>query len=303
MKRPGKVITNSTLAICGSSLLFASCDGYFVDTDMIDEAQLPDIGNSAICIELSQEDQTYLTFLNKLGMEIIENPAIAQEFAKNPQKYIEKYGYTQNINLDESMLHYVLTLGDSDINNAVRNNDIELVIKLMRKKGLLTNNFTKIRLSSEQLDQINHYYGFNKMKIKTRSNSGNDELVSAALVAIAWLFFIAIEDAIAGYNLGVGINVYAYANLKTKVNAWGAMALDVDSIVGKMALEENLSFKAITLKNPQKDTYILADKYIEMVSKDIVNSLENEAPDILQGLSNDELQQIIKYNMYCKMNN
>ena len=127
--------------------------------------------------------------------------------------------------------------------------------------------------------------------------------MSAALVAIAWLFFIAVEDAIAGYNLGVGINVYAYVNLKTKANAWGAMALDVDSIVGKMALEENLSLKAITIKNRQKDMFVLADKYIEMVSKDIVNFLDNEVPEVMQGLSKDELQQIIKYNMYCKMNN
>ena len=300
MKKPGKLLTNTTLAICGSSLILNSCDGYFYNGDMINEDQLSDIGLSAINIELSPEDQAYIEFLNKLGLDIIQNPKIAEEFAKDPQVFVEKYGYHAKVDLDKNMLHYILTLGDQDINIAIHQNDFKKVIKLMRKKELLVNNYTKVELTHEQIKQIHSFLGITKVESRTEKPP---QTIIAVATAIVWVFVAAIEDAVAGYNVGFGVNVWAWANVKSKVNAWGATSQSTSQNIENMALKKNLAFKAISIKAPQKEAYIFADQYIEDFSSELAKTIKTEYPKELKELAIDDIQNIIKYNMYYKINN
>lgn len=308
MKKPGKFVTNATLALCGSSMLLASCDGFFVDDDMIHPSQLPDVGESSIEIKFNQEDQAYLTFLNKLGFDIIQNPEVAQEFAKDPQKYVEKYGYHEKVDLDENMLNYVLALGDPDINEAIKQNNIETVVRLMREKCLVTNNFTKIKLTPEQITQLNAFYA-QSSKNKMCTSEARPEQAAVAIFALAvWVFVALVEDIIAGYNVGLALNIGLAVNVavKAKVKVSGTQPPKprprhlTSMTLNKIAVQSNLAFKAITAKAPEKNAYVLADQYIEDFSTDVVNAIATEVPEALQGLSKEEIRNLIKYNMYLK---
>lgn len=305
MKRPGKFVTNATLAICGSSMLFASCDGFFVDNDMICASQVPDIGNASINIELNQENQNYIMFLNKLSIDIINQPKIAQEFAENPQKYIEKYGYNEKIDLDENMLNYILTLGNKDIQIAIKQNDIETIIRLMREKCLVTNNFTKFKLTSENITQLCNFYGLSKQNLPHTTNiqiADNDKVESiiAVFAAVVWIFVVVIEDAVAAYNVGVGLNAAAYTSVYYKAAAWGPKKTLRSGTTEKIAIETNLSFKAISAKAPEYNEYFLASSYIEDFSTQIVDAIEKEVPEALYGLNKEDVRNLVKYNMYLK---
>lgn len=303
MKRPGKFITNTTFAICGTSLLLSSCDGYFVDDDMINISQQSEIGEAAININFSKNEQEYIAFLNKLSYEIIQDPQVAQKFAKDPQKFIERYGYNEKIDLDENMLRYVLTLGDPDLNAAIKQNDIDKIIHIMKDKNLLTNGYNKVKLSPEEISKIKRFYGVKQSNDSNKvSDIDNTQSLVAVFVALVYIFVGVVEDIVAGYNVGVGLNVYAYAALKTKVKVWSESPNVFEKSVKAAAIAQNLSLKAISLKNPSYNIYILADKYMEDFSKELVNGLEKEIPESLQGLSKDELQNIIKYNMFLKSN-
>lgn len=308
MKRPGKLITNTTLALCGSSIILASCDGYFVDDDLVKTSDLLDEGEPAIKIEFTQEDTAYLTFLNKLGHDIIQNSLIAQDFAKDPQSYFEKYGYREKIDLDESLLHYVLTLGDPDIHDAIAQRDIARIIHLMKDRCLITNNYSKVKMSDEDISRLAHLYGLSK---KTLFNADETNLadnqkfqsVVAVFAAVVWIFVAVVEDAVAAYNVGVGLNIGAYATVYHQVAAWGMAKASLNTTSEKIAIETNLSFKAISAKIPELNDFVLANQYIEDFSAEVANAIEKETPEILQELNREEIQNLVKYNMFLKATN
>ncbi|MFI3297909.1 MAG: hypothetical protein R3Y59_09870 [bacterium] len=86
------------------SILLPSCtpyDDYFIydDISYINRSlQTQPLGNSiAVPIINDSKDQEFLCFINKLAADIIKNPLIAQEFAKDPKVFSKAYGF-ENLN-------------------------------------------------------------------------------------------------------------------------------------------------------------------------------------------------------------
>ena len=79
-------------------------------------------------------ESRYVNFLQKLANDIIKEPKIAKEFAKDPNGYLKKNGFDMNISLDEGMLNLVLALGDDDINQAISKNDLQKFYSLCKEK-------------------------------------------------------------------------------------------------------------------------------------------------------------------------
>ena len=133
------LLTKGLLGLSSVSIIAASCssDGLWTESDENTEylKSFGDEGNAAISINLTHDEIEYLKFLDKLGKDVIKEPAVARQFASDPNAFIQQYGYKGEINLDEGMLKLVLALGDEDINTAVNQNDITTALALMQNKG------------------------------------------------------------------------------------------------------------------------------------------------------------------------
>lgn len=317
MKKPNNFITKSTIALCDASLLLSSCNGYFIESDMVESVTLSDEGESAIEISLTQEDRDYLDFLAKLAVDIMSNPKVAEDLANNPQQYVEKYGYYEKIDLDENLLHCVLTFADPEINEAIKQKDGNRLINLMISKGLLTNNYSKIHINEEQLNAICEKLGLNRIENTTESDStsvntdlgqkksvANDEENVDAIVAVAaalfYIFGAVVEDLVVAYNVLGALNAAVYADLYAWVKVKGPSVATIQAKRNEAALESNLAFKAIKIKYPEASTYMLVEQYIDNFSDAIVEMIKKERPEVLKIGSEEAIKEFIKYNMYCQ---
>lgn len=122
------LVTKGILGFSVASIIAASCssDDLWIETDENTEylKQFSDEGNAALSINLSHDEIEYLNFLDKLGKDVVNTPAIARQFSKDPATFIHQYGYNGKIDFDEGMLKLMLALGDEDINDAINQNDI-----------------------------------------------------------------------------------------------------------------------------------------------------------------------------------
>ena len=288
--KTNKFITNSVVAITSTSVLLSSCDGYFINYDFVDETKLPSMWEHAIEIPLSEKDQKYLEFLDKLGNEILKEPQVAKEFSENPAAYLSKYGYEGDIDLDENMMRMVLALGDEQINEAIRNNDIAKVVALMEQKGLLNNTYTNLSLTEEQIEEINRLIGLNK---ETRTNIVDDKY-EAVLIAVTAIYAVAlfISQAVAVYNAAVGVNVVAGANLITSSNVKVSSAIQTNQMSN--VIEKNYVLKILDLKGIINGTYIAADKYVNNEVRKILDLIRDKHPQVLEKMSEVELENYLK---------
>jgi hypothetical protein len=127
------------------SVLAPSCtsNDYFDDLDVasINSRSLSDIGSVTVPITLNfdSRDGRILNFMVRICADIVKNPVIAKQFAKNPTALAESYGVTDlQIDFDDELWKLVVALGDEDIHNAIINNDISNFLRLCKEKGLIT---------------------------------------------------------------------------------------------------------------------------------------------------------------------
>ena len=288
-----------------SAVLLSSCDGYLIPQDTVNNEDLADIGDSALSISLSNEDTAYLSFLNKLGNEIVENPAVANEFVENPQRFIEKYGFHQEINLDENMLHYILALGDVDVNKAVKSNNIDNVLEIMLEKGYIQNKYTKLNITNEQITQINKNFFLPDSDTYGNPTTQSVALAYSAIYAIAAV----ISQAAAIYNVAAAINAAAAINLGVWINVkvWTKGSQGPPPKSNKISIEilqravdQNLSIKAIQHKTDNGNMYVIADLAVEKIASQVVNLMKQYQPQIVEKYSTDELTQLIKLQMFTE---
>ena len=153
------LFSKSLLGLSVVGIIAASCssDGLWTESDENSEYlnSLSDEGKAALSINLTQDEIEYLNFLNKLAQDVIKEPAVARQFACDPNAFIQQYGYKGEVNLDEGMLKLILTLGDDDINTAINQNDITTALALMQSKGLLddiSKSDTQIKFSVKDVE-------------------------------------------------------------------------------------------------------------------------------------------------------
>ena len=254
-----------------------SCTNDGTNDTLLSSNQLSEEGAIAINLTMSKEDYEYLNLLEKLSVDIVNNPLVAKQFAKDPQVFLEQYGYKGKVALDEDMLRLILALGDDEINQAVNSNDIATAVKLMEKKGLFKNlNNTKLHFSKEQKKYILDQLGINH----------DDEIVSTAVAVVpVYAIAIAISQAAVVYNAAAAINVYAW------VEVWGTTAVEND------ITDNELVLKLWSLKDDEKNTYIAADIHVNNQVDKIIATIKEHDPEVFKHISQQDMKELIKYNI------
>ena len=244
MKKPNKHVVRLVAAATTVGAMLPACQPY-LDSLIVQSEDLPARGAHAIELDITKAELNYLRFLQRLSDDIVRNPEIAQAFARNPQLFLEQYGFHELIDLDEGMISLVLALGDVEINAAVNAGDISLVLSLMEEKGLLTdlaNSFVNLDIPEEQIKEILLAMGISSDQI---TELGLGLAVAVAAFAVA----------------AVGLAVYFIMIVWTLGPEMGEVCT-----IGK-----NMSLKIWSLKGKPNDTYIAIDLYLEKQVNKIID--------------------------------
>lgn len=272
-----KYITKVVAGLVGTSIIGSSCTGYILDDyQNVIEANLSDSGDAAIKIELTNEEIDYLSFLNKLGNDILKEPLIAKEFAENPQAYLIKYGYDKNIDIDESLLKLILALGDEDINCSINEGDVKKTILLLKQKGLLDSSlYTNINLSTLNLS----------------ARAAEDMMQPAVAFVPIYMVAIAISYAAILYTAAAGVSVYA------ALGAWTEVA-GPRNVEDSTFLDNNPVLKIWQLKGDFEKTHIATDLYIEEEANKLIEVIETYNENAFKGdLTKENFKNFFKLNL------
>lgn len=287
------LITKGVAGLTVSAIILSSCTSpsVWMDTDEAsDSASLfPDEGSQVVNLKISAEDEAYLSFLQKLSEDIVKEPAVAREFAKDPDAFVKQYGYESKVDLDESMLKLILSLGDEDINTAVNQNDITTVIALMESKGLLDDiigSEVKIRLEDEDIKLIYEKMGINpnSQTIGTKQASG---------ICCVFIGFMAVSITIAA------IITHQYISTSSYVTGEGWSHSEADRNINDTVMHY-LPLKIFSLKGQDGKTYIAADKYITEQAHKLMTIIKDKYPGSIEHIGEDKLEQILKYSLVNK---
>lgn len=292
------IFTKSLVGLSAASLISASCSSETAWMDLVDfsepKTQFPDEGTPVVNIKLSTEETNYLNFLNGLATDIIKEPTIAREFARDPSTFVKQYGYKDKVFLDEGMLKLILTLGDEDINNAINQKDVTKAIELMKRKGLLDdicNSKMKIQFSKEEISKIYKQMGANFDK------ETFDEKISISTAVAVTVFYVlaaAIESVAVGYSVAGAFNLAAYFTVVvySKTSLWPRLENNMDGTINR-----NLPLKIWSLKGQKAKTYIAADKYVTDQAKKMMKLIQDCDPEMLQKIDERHLEQILKVSI------
>jgi hypothetical protein len=286
MKQPNKQIVRAVAGLVATGTVVPSCVSDFLYTN--EHVKLSENGLSAVNINLAKEDTDYLRFLDKLGKDIINNPAIAQEFAKNPQLFVEKYGYQEKIDIEENLMKLILTFGDEDINTAVKDGDIKLTLSLMKDKGLLNDDsYTKITLSEEQQKDILALLGIDEADF---DQYGACTLAFVCIVAVV----VGVTTlAVALYYVTAAAAAAAAVLAYLEIEASGYCHINNSSF-----LDSNTPLKIWGLRGNAKNTCVAVDIYAEEKVNQIIEAMEDMDANVFKkDMSKEQFKQILKLNI------
>lgn len=280
--RVNKHVTRVVAGTISASILANSCTPYFEDDDSIYAINTSnqDLGKIAvpISINLKPEEAKYAAFLQKLSKDIIEHPVIAKEFSKNPELFLQRYGYNESVSLDEGLLNLVLALGDDDINRAIKLNDIKLFYNLCNEKGLL--NFQSSfgeSLSNEELQKK-----LNDMGIDV----ANSEDIQAIFFTIPVIYIAAVA---------VVAVVYAavYDEVAVGSEYWGS----VKKTNLELLTESNPILNIWTLKDKKDKTYFVVSAIVENQINDAIEIVKQKNPSYFERNSEEDLRNLLRLNL------
>lgn len=263
MKTPNKNVTRLVAAVSTVGVITPSLPSCaFQDYEIISSENLPK-GISAIELDLTKDELEYLHFMQKLSDDIVKYPIIAQEFTKNPQLFLEKYGYKESINLDDNILKLILALGDEDINKAINVRDVKTVLKLMKEKNLLNNidnTYSYINIQEEKVKEILSLMGVESENLECYSCVPG--ICYFGVLVVAVYIAAAVSVAAAGVTAGVAAASWTY----------------IESFIANNSadfLDQNSSLKIWSLKNKANDTHFAVDLYIEEQVNEMIDIVKS----------------------------
>ncbi|MDR2685052.1 MAG: hypothetical protein LBB53_06695 [Prevotellaceae bacterium] len=275
--KTAKQVFASTMSV---AILAPSCTP--LATSVINGNEMPiyrtqkyqDLGELAIPIDikLSSENARYVNFLQKLASDIIKKPQIAQEFANNPNAYLQKNGFDMNISLDEGMLNLVLALGDNDINQAISQNDLQKFYSLCKEKNLLSlqSDFLK-DYSEAEVAQIAQKLGIKPTVLQEQLFWGI-AAIAVAVAAIVVVVYVVVYDEVA-VDDGGDDEFRRYVN-------------DINPVLSVWAL-----------KNKDTMMPILVDTYVEDQVNGVIEMIKKENPKFFNENSEEYVRNMIKINI------
>lgn len=292
------LFSKGVIGLTASSVIVASCtnEAVWMDFDESKDtaSQFSDDGVQALNIQITKEEAEYLKFLNNLGADIIKEPVVAREFAKDPSAFIKQYGYNGKVNLDEGMLKLILALGDEDINTAVNQSDISTTIALMESKGFLediSNSYMNINLSDDDIKQIYQKMGIDPNNVTIGEKKG---LKLALAVWPVWALVAAYEMVAAVYTAAVFINGGVALNIYAAVEVYSENQND-DQIDN--TIMQNLPLRVWSLKGQEANTYIAADKYVTNQAQKLMKFFKEKDPMTFENIDEKQLEQMLKLSI------
>ena len=222
----------------------------------------------------------------------MQDPVIARQFVKNPDAFVEDYGYEGGINLDEGMLKLILALGDEDINKAVNQNDMLKVLDLMESKGLLDGvDEIGISLTNEQIRKI-----YENLGIKVDASEVDSRIAVLAVPVVVYAVAIAYSQAAVLYNVAGALNVLGAINVYAWSELWGRSNEISEIVNGQLPL------KLWNLKGHSENTYMVVDEYVNIQVGRAIAIMKEHNSDLLRYIDEDELARLVKYNIIqnCK---
>lgn len=244
----------------------------------------PDAVGVPVGIPLSKEDQQYVMFLHQLSNDIIQNPEVASEFASNPEAYCFKHGYTQPMNLDQGLVKILLALGDKEVNEAVKNGNINAFIDACKKNGLLelkslNNDPYLTKLSA----YINQQPGSQLNKKITRSNAEMMQMQTE---------LGAVYGAVAIVIAAVAVEAFIVIGTTT----WVTHGREAADQMNNLHLNNNM-LEVWDLKHGGQNDYIVADKINDAIVKEGLDLIKDNFPEVYNNVDENTLRNVILLNV------
>jgi hypothetical protein len=174
-------------------------------------------------IYISEEEEKFIVFIDYLINQIFNNPEEAAKFAQNPDGYIKAHGFEDvAINMDDSILQFILALADKDIISAIQNNDFATFFQLCKEKSLIKS------INANEQNYIKQIIENNYKELT------KDEILRTSAV----VFFVAAV---------VGVAVFVWAVAVTHV-----AAANVAAVATAVSYAAAVSAKTVTTGEPEK---------------------------------------------------
>lgn len=302
MKR--KVDRNQIVSsILASSILLQSCGtvDWFYDDDIksINENNQIDQNSIFIDLRIDPKDKEYFEFINKLSLDIINNPSIAEKFAKDPSSYTKKLGYADlKINVEDDLLKLILILGDPEINKAIHKNDIESFISLCKEKKLIKefdmSDIEKVKKVFDQNPELLELLYSDDAKVA----SAVAFVVAVAVGAVVAVWAVVASHAVLVNAVGGG-TVFVAAAAGTWIwNTWGK-----PEVAQEKSQRNNHIYQAWNLKGGDiSKTYILLSELEDQQLSDFIRTLKKEFPNDFENVNIDNLKQVIARSLKLTYN-
>lgn len=245
-----------------------------------------------IGVPLTIQDQDYISFLRQLSLEIVSNPIAANEFANDPEAYCHKYGYSQQLNLDQGLIKLIMALGNKEINDSINEGNINTFVKACKKNGLLELGSLNqdpylMRLSDFiQKERTNSSlplrFGLTKAGTRANQDFVND--------------FSAVYGAVAIVVAAVAVEAFVFIGTTTwvtHVHQKEYQSLDYQS---KNSMVEIWGLKA----NSGKD-YFIADNINAAIAEEGLLVIKENFPEVYETIDKNALRNLILLNVSKNM--
>jgi hypothetical protein len=285
-----------------SAFLFNSCaKGYYVyeSVNAINEQERVtafDFNNIAIPIdiEISPEVYEYFLFLEILIKDIINNPFVAQEFAKDPNKYINKHGFNEiNISIDGEMLKFIFALADEQLIESLKNNDFAHFFQLCKEKELF-NDVNNIDFSIYR--QILEDNGIDLSTFSLVDLEGDELRMSAFLVALAVL--VAAGAVVLVWGVVVSHVAAGTFTVAAAAVAWSVGVGPTKPQTPKSPTIDPHLFRLWQLQTQDLQSFYLFQlEYEEQLIHNCIEAAQNQYPEEMQNIDINALKNVIAINI------
>lgn len=294
-------LTKLTIESLAGTILFNSCGAGYIYEESAEEinqslhkqTDTRSTDYNSIAIPFSNNDIDYLSFLNELAQDIINNPDVATKFIDDPNVYIKSKGYTGcTIEPDSKLTKMILCLSDAEIGNAIKNQDINLYLDLMITKGYIKNITIEDSDNVLEIADKIHDLFYGKPKIPNKNlqylNSSFAFFYLAVVVGVCAVVWAVVAEHVGAANAVV---------LATVV----AQSLGVVTS-GKPPLLENLYnshyLEIWNIKSEDNSNInIVADQYIKRMVEDNITYLKKNYPEELSKYSKAEIVNAVLINI------
>ncbi|MBO5226024.1 MAG: hypothetical protein J6B46_06450 [Parabacteroides sp.] len=236
------------------------------------------IENSAISLTsvLSNEEYTFYSAVQKLADDILDDPEIANRFSKNPQKYMELYGYRGDFEMDDGLIKLALAYSDENIRNTLKNGDLKEFVRLCKDKNVFFNYTSKLNVPE---------------KIANRTFLLSDLNEELDIQPTSWFWFVEwIAVALAGVGTGVSVNSYTY---EYTYNIGSG-----DTLIACSNMSALWNIKANSLSSTNMDFF---KEYYKESIKDIMDVLKLERPELFKQNTEIEIESQILRSIYGRI--